>query len=216
MTPYKLIILFFLQPFFVTTQGQTTSNQVDSLVKSYISQLRERGIDTVCIYQDYCVGCEYSAAKDENICDFPGWIFLPTYIFWIDKGLSFMTKKDNCFDYSTIKIDNPKFWKLYFSNKDAIKQEQIKVPQFIEIKNGEKNIYSSIIDHSTRQNIKIITKNEVISKSLDDYSFSEKIGLSLKSNINYKYNSKTYLKKLQLLLDKTVEDQTKNLIKTRR
>ncbi|MDQ2721676.1 MAG: hypothetical protein M3Z26_18250, partial [Bacteroidota bacterium] len=184
----------------------------------YVGQLQKNGIDTVCIYQDYCVGCMYSFKKDEDKCDFNGWLFLPSYIIWLDKGVTFMTKKDNCFDYSTITLSNTNFWKFYFSNKDTINNQEIKMPEFVEIKNGKEQVYFSTIDHSYHQTIKMFVGQNSIDKDLNDYYFSKEIGVRPDKNINYAYNINSPLKKLQVILGQTIKDETKKqpLIKTRR
>ena len=205
--------MFFL---YNTVVGQNSAEHLDTIVKNYINELNSTGIDTVCIYKDYCVGCIYFSKKKEDKCDADGF-YVPTYIFWLDKGQTFMTLKDNCFDYSTLKIDNDSIWQFFSAKRDIIKKEEIKMPQYIEIKNGKEETYSSSVDHSRHQDIQmIIGQNIIIDKDLDDYYFSKEI--EEQKNINYEYNINSCLKKFQLLISNTIKTATQKqkLQKTRR
>jgi len=219
--PYSMkrcIIIFFLLLSIKTTYGQKSDELLNVHVKKHISDLNTKGIDTVCIYQAYCVGCLYRWENEEDECEFEG-IFISTYIFWIENGHSFMTKKDNCFDYSTQKIQNDSIWQFFFRNRDTIVKEEIKMPQFIEVKEGKEKIYSSSISHSRFQQIQIIVgRDTIINKELDDYHFSKEVGTLHQKNINYDYNINSQLKNFQLLISRSIKSATQKqkLIKTRR
>jgi hypothetical protein len=125
----------------------------------------------------------------------------------------------HCFDYSTIKIPNDSIWTTFFENQDTIKKEELKVPLFIEMRNGKEVFYSSTIDHSHHQGLKVIIgQYTLINKHLDDYYLIKKDGFSGQANINYEYNINSRLKNFQLLIDRTIERVTKlnPLTKSRR
>jgi hypothetical protein len=218
MTLSRLTFLFILFTSFNVVKGQTSTEHLDILISNYVTDLKIKHIDTVCIYQDYCVGCLYMWKKDEDKCNFKG-LFISTYIFWLYKGQTFMTKKDNCFDYSIIKIPHDSIWNTFFKNQDAIRKEELKIPQYVEIKYGKTEVYSSTIDHSYHQGLKVIVgQNTIIDKDLDDYYFTKKVGFNGQENINYEYNVSSQLKNFQLLIDRTIKRTTKinPLTKTRR
>jgi hypothetical protein len=218
MTLSRLTILFILIASFKIASGQTASEYLDTLVNNYVIELKTKNIDTICIYQDYCVGCLYTWKKDEDKCNFTG-LFIPTYIFWADKGQTFMTKRDNCFDYSVIKVSNDSIWTFFFTNQDTIRKEEIKIPQYIEIKNGKEEVYSSTIDHSYHQAIKVIVRQDIlIDKDIDNYYLTKEVGFRGQKNINYDYNINSYLKHVQLLIDRTIKTTLKKskLTKKRR
>lgn len=218
MTLPRLTFIFILYASFNVVNGQTSTEHLDTLVNNYVNELKVKNIDTVCVYQDYCVGCMYRWKKDEDKCNFEG-LFISTYIFWVDKGQTFMTKKDNCFDYSIIKITNDSIWTTFFKDQDKIKKEELKIPQYIELKNGKQEIYSSTIDHSRHQGLKVITgQDTLIDKDLDDYYLTKQVGFNGQANINYEYNINSRLKNFQLLIDRTIKRMTKlnPLTKTRR
>ena len=111
MTLRHLTIISFFLLSFMSVRGQATSKYLDTIVMNFISELRGKDVDTFCIYQEYCVGCYYKWINKEDRCDFEG-LYIPTYIFWLDTGQTYMTKKDNCFDYSTIKGENDSIWQF--------------------------------------------------------------------------------------------------------
>ena len=217
MTPLKLTILLSLTLAFGSTKAQNTSERLDSLVKKFVQQLADKKIDTVCIYEKYCVGYTTSWKNEEDKC-YTGGLLVSTYIIWLDKGQSIMTKKDNCFDYSTIQFTDEDFWDFYFINKDTLAKEEIKMPEFIEVVNGKQQTYSSIIDHSCHQTIKLFLKQLQIDKDLDEYYFEKEIGSAKSKNINYDYNINSFLKKLQTKIEQTIKNETtiQRLTKTRR
>jgi hypothetical protein len=105
MLPLKQIILLYFLSRSLASNGQnTTTDHLDSLVAKCIVQLKSNGIDSILIFQDYWPGSEV-VIKDnkENRCH--ATIYMPTYILWTKNGTSYLTKKDNCFDYSTIEIN---------------------------------------------------------------------------------------------------------------
>src|SRR5690606_4497454 len=148
---------------FNSAKAQNTNERLDTLVQDFVQQLFEKNIDTVCVYQKFCVGYSITWKNEKDKCNFKG-LLVSSYIIWLDKGQTFMTKKDNCFDYSTIKFRNEPFWDFYFANKYTIAKEEIKLPQFIEVVKGEKQIMSSSIDHSCHQQIKVFLHHLQIAK----------------------------------------------------
>lgn len=218
MTIFRLALILIL---FVSTNlanGQNSSDYLDTLVNNYVTDLKNKNIDTICVYEDYCIGCLYKWKKAEDKCNFDG-LFVTTYIFWTDKGKTYMTKKDNCFDYSIIRIPNDSIWTYFFKNRDTIKDQELKIPQYIEIKNGNEEIYTSSISHSQHQGIKIIVRQDtLINKYIDDYYLTRQIGFNGQININYEYNINSQLNYFQILIDRTIKRSTKQnpLTKTRR
>jgi hypothetical protein len=219
MTLRLLIISIIFFHSSIQVNGQTSPEQLDTLVKTYVYKLKKQGIDTFCIYQDYCAGCVYTWKAEEDKCSLKGHLYVPTYIFWLESGQTFMTKKDNCFDFSTIKIDSAPFWSFFFANEETMIKEEIKMPQYIEMKNEKEEIYTSSVAHSRHQGIKVILGQETtLYKDLDDYYFTKEIGFGQQKNINYEHNINTTLKEFQYLIANaiTIQTTTTTLRKTRR
>ena len=215
MTHLKLTSLLFLTLVFSSTKAQNTSEELDTIVKDYVQELANRKIDTICVYQKYCVGYITTWKNDEDKCN-AGGLFVSTYIIWLEKGQTFMTKKDNCFDYSTIIFRNETFWDFYFTNKDTLAKEEIKIPEFVKIVKGKEQIYSSSIDHSCHQEIKVFVKQLQIEKDLDEYNFEKEIGSAKNKNINYYYNINSFLKKLQTKIEHSIKSETKTQLLTKK
>ena len=217
MTHLKLTTIVLLTLVFSSTKAQNSSERLDTLVKEFVHQLADKKIDTVCVYQKYCAGFITTWKNDEYKCN-SGGMLVSTYIVWLDKGQTFMTKKDNCFDYSTIKFNNETFWDFYFNNKDILAKEEIKMPQYNAIVKGKEQIYYSNIDHSCHQEIKVYIKTLQIDKDLDEYNFEKEIGSAKNKNINYDHNINLFLKKFQTKIEQTITNETKinHLTKTRR
>jgi hypothetical protein len=209
-----LIFLVFIS----RVSAQNSSEHLDTVVRTFIKSLNSKGIDTVLIYQDYCVGCVHSFKPGEDICVFKGF-FIPTYILWLDNGQTYMTKKDNCFDYSIISIRTDSVWRFLFSNKKSLDTEEIKIPQYIVITNGKEKIYSTFIDHSAHEGIALtVGIDTIINRDLDEYYFSELIASGDQKNINYSHNMNSSLKRFQLVISETIQTaiHTQQLQKFRR
>lgn len=161
-----------------------------------------------------CIGCLFYTKKGDSICN-PKKTFDPTYIIWLDKGVTFMTKKDACFDYSVTAMSNTSFWKYYFDNKNAIKGEKLKNPQYTEIIQGKETTHSLEIDHSVHYNIEIKIGKDSITKDINEFYFTKEVGIHQGTNINYEYNMSSFTKKLQQLIIESISQQMKKKKVTR-
>ncbi|SNR35038.1 hypothetical protein [Flavobacterium sp. ov086] len=206
----RILFLFF---FFLTLLGKAQNNpevkvNVEDLVSNYIKQLNSRKIDTMCVYENYCVGSikiyEASLLDSKDFCmeDFPN---DPVYIFWIDNGRKKMTKISICSEYAESLDDDNIFWHMYFPNKDIIKKEEIKRFQY---KTSKKEIYTMMRDHSCHQNLKFIIGNQIIEKRFDFFNLIKEE--DAKVNINYNHNTNLKSKRLIDLLEKVTSEAEKN------
>jgi hypothetical protein len=203
----KFILLIIFQVFAISTFGQLSQQQLDSIVKKYTQNLQEKGIDTFCIYNEYCIGCLFQAVTGKNLC-VENFSSLPTYIFWKDKGKTFVTKKDICFDYSVQLVSNDSIWHYYFANKDKIKKEKLKIPQYVEIVNGKKKIRSLNIDHSIYFRITLNTKNDSVTKDINSFYLTKELGINEEMNINYEYNTLTSLNNLHVIFQSIIKQES--------
>jgi hypothetical protein len=159
--------------------------------EKFLLELKQQKVDTICVYENYSIG-NVQIIDKENEKDYCEFKFenIPTFIIWKKNGETFLTKTDNCFEYSVNKIDADKIWKNYFENKKTIQVEKIKNFQYAEIQNGKKVILTMMIDHSHHQNFKFIVKDKIIEKRFDDFDFQkvEESSDEKEININYKHN----------------------------
>lgn len=212
----KLLFILFGCINIAIFYGQNNSYQhLDTLVMTFVKELQSQNIDTICIYQDYCIGCRYSYENEDDKCSFSS-IFIPTYILWYKQGKTFLTKKDNCFDYSTIEIDSVTIWKLFIKHKKKIKKEKVKLFEYLVYREGKKQKFFMLIDHSMRQNFQMIIDGDTTILKFDDFDLKKED--SGYTNINYQHNQNLKGKKIVDELKKLVLyiEQKKILIKNRR
>ena len=207
-----ILLVFFTK---MVDAQDTSSEHLDSLVDDFVTELQVKNIDTICIFRDYCVGYYYSYNNEEDLCNDKD--IVQTYILWLEQGKTFLTKKDNCFDYSTIEIDSVSLWNYFLKNQQYIEKEEVKrFNEHIVYENHKKVIVFDMIDHSCRQDFKMIINKRIIRKHFNESDLQEKQGNNI--NMNYSYNqnlkSKKMIDELKQLTRK-VEDE-RRLSKTRR
>lgn len=192
-------ILIFVFHFSISCFGQSYSKQ-DSALNIFINQLQVKGIDTVCVYQQYCVGSNLLFLKlaGDTICKRSPFID-NTYILWKKDGITKMTFKTYCFDYDTIRVDAKRFWSFYTVNRRKMADKEIKPFEVVANINGKKTTLDVLIDHSCRQDIILIIGKRYKKLHLDDFQFEKNTHGG--NNINYTYNWNTKTKTLQVLLD---------------
>ena len=206
---FPLLLLLFAIPVY----AQLSQPQLDSVVKNYTQDLKRRGVDTICVFNEYCIGCFFYSEKDQCLEKI---LFLPTYIFWKEKGKTFMTKKNACYDYSTREISNDSFWYFYLANRDKIKKEELKIPQYIEMINGKKKIQSLPVDHGVYFQIIFDIAGNSMTKNFNSFYLTKELGEKEEHNINYEFNTKTFLNKLHESLLRTSKMEKKKLVETLR
>ena len=179
-----------------------------------MNELKQKKVDTICVFEDYSIGSIQVFDKDSenNYCEFE-FENPPTYIFWKQNGKTFLTKKDNCFEYSTTAIDAEKIWKNYFKNEKEIKEEKVKNFQFVEIENGKKTILDIMVDHSHHQNFKFIINGKINEKRFDDFDLQRNNESEI--NINYEHNTNLKSKFLANEISKLILENENLLTKKR-
>ena len=212
---FAIIILLF----FLTGDGkaQDPRELLDSLEKVTITQLTSRGIDKILVYEYTCTGCLYWWRYKEDSCDFKGnGIF--TYIVWFEEDKSFLTKIDNCFDYSIIRVEGDSLWDFYNANRNEIKNDIIKKPEYEITKNGSQYHVQSDVDHSKFESIKMFSgKLLELNREIKEYYFTRILNVG-DLNVNYEHNNQTKLRKFQQLWERTLDREVKKkrFIKKRR
>lgn len=209
----KNLILFIL--FFIFS-GNAQTNQklnINELVSNYIKELQNKKIDTICIYESYCVGYvmtfdEPLVGSKETCTDYL--TNEPIYIFWKEDGKTFLTKINYCWEFSKIEIYQDNFWKIYFSNKKNIEKERVKPFEFETFENSKNVKHLKMVDHSCHRNFKVLIKGETIEKRFDEFALQEKDEYSPELNINYEHNINLKSKQIIDILKKTTSEAEKN------
>jgi hypothetical protein len=206
----KLIMLLFMVCNSIYSQD-TSIEHLNDLVINFTKKLTEQKIDTICVYEEYSTGGSLlvsleDAEIDEPICDSKG-TYIPTYILWKQFGKTYITKLDNCFNFSTMTIDGEKLWYEVFKNKSLIKKERVKSFEYVVQENGKKVTYTKAEVHSNFKNFKLILGQEIIEQRFNSYQLQEKDNdyeAEINHNVNYEYNNSLKSKDLIDLLHKIV------------
>ena len=67
-------------------------------------------------------------------------ILIVAYLYILErKGKVYATRKDACYDFAVTTVSNDSIWRYYNLNKNRIKKEELKAPQYKETVNGRKN-----------------------------------------------------------------------------
>jgi len=188
---YLMIILVFSNVVYCQTTSYT-----------FVQELQNQGIDTICVYYDYCGFC-----SSPNICE----ELDSTYVFWKNQGKNFVKRMHSCYDFSTVEIDTVTFWNTFFENKETIKTEEIKSFTYSidTIRRRKKTIVSESslsVDDAGYQSYNMIINNDITDFYAGTIEFEQKYEFNDKNytNINYLYNNN--------LKGKIVFDEIKNLV----
>jgi hypothetical protein len=211
----KLLVILLLFISKVSYSQDTSYQYLDILVSDLVKELQLNNTDTICIYKNYCVGCVHIVENENDRCGYSS-IYMPTYILWLDQGKTFLTKKDNCFDYSIIEIDSISLWKTFFTYKNQIKKEKVKLFEYIVYENKRKKTYFIMRDHSDHQDFKMIVNGDTTALNFDEFDLEKECDGCI--NINFLHNHQLKGKKIIDELEKLVEkiEKEKLLDKIRR
>lgn len=212
----RILLLFLFCVTFIGNAQSYSEGKIDDLVSNYIKKLRSQKIDTICVYENYCVGCErtYNSSKiyDEETC-YDELKNEPAYIFWKEKGKTFFTKINTCFEYPGIIISKDDFWDIYFSNKILIQKEVVK-PFEYKISSNKNNETATLRSlHSTYQIFKMTNKDNTIIKNFDHFKLrktNEAFSNKTVNNINYEHNINLKSKLIIDILERITSEAEKN------
>jgi len=211
---HLFFILFFSIIIKSISYGQNIHQRLDSLTMNFVKELQLENIDTICVYKDYCIGCGKFLKYQEDSITYYCFHDISIYIFWVNQGKTFINKKDNCFDYSTVEIGSTSLWNIFFTYENQIKMEKVKPFEYLVCKNKKKKVYSISIDHSRHLNFKIIVDKDIVTMNFDEFDLEKEDNGYL--NINYSHNwnlkSKKIIDELKRLVSH-IEDEklfTKN------
>jgi hypothetical protein len=201
--------LYFLAFFFLlTTSVYGQKFPSDKQADAFVQSLQKQKTDAICTLKHDCIGCMYITEKNNTCEDKED----ETYIFWKQKGKTYLTKKDNCKTYPIIEIKKEDFWNFYFKNQATIASEKIKWPEYIVQKEDGEHLYGQSISHYGFDNIVMYTDNNPQPLDhLPDYYFDKNVkgGDKEYQNINYEYNTNSFTNqlrnKLTILIDKNKE-----------
>ena len=194
--------LFFAFLFESNSQNQKEYENVNEILRNYISQLKDSGVDTILAYQEVCLGSSGSIdVMLADTCYQYGENFTFTYCFWKKNGETNVSRidKESCYKFDTIEYSFDKIWEYYFLNQHDIANENLRAEYFY---NGDTLEYW--VDHYCLNEIVFVTPVDTLSFELSEYYF-EKYLFNNMENINYLDNCNTLRKKLQQLIRKELD-----------
>lgn len=203
----KIITILVLFLFSAPLYSQLTQPQLDSLVSMFKNSLKKRGVDTICVYKQYCTGCLFQPVKGGTLCT-ENYASMPTYVFWKEKGKTFATRKDICFDYNIQEIASDSIWTYYLQNQAAIRNEELKEPQYEETVNGNKKIRSVTVEHAVFFHLTIYIARNQLFKEINSFYFTQYLGPDEIPNVNYLYNNDTYLNKMHMIIQRIIKSDS--------
>jgi len=217
----RILLLFLFCVTFIGNAQSYSEGKIEQFVSDYIKNLQLNKIDTICVYESYCVG--YVMTFDSSIFDDPekctdDQTNSPVYLFWKEKGKTFLSKVNYCYEYSEIMISNDRFWEIYFSNKDIIENEKFKRFEYESEVNSKKKVYILGVDHTSHNNFKFIINNKIIEKRFNNFDLqkdhnSKEININYNNNINLK--SKSIIELLKQITSEAEKNNTFKKIKSR-
>jgi hypothetical protein len=197
-----------------TCLAQSYHDKLDSAINYDIKRLKEKGIDTVCVYRKYCVGCIMMLPPGTDTSCRRQPYENNTYFFWKKNGITWFTEKTACFNYDTISVNLHSLWFFYNSVKTRINSKEIRPAEVFIIDKGKRTTNYVMIDHDTHEDIFLMIDGVRKDLSLTEFEFEKVLeGSGRETNINYTYNWNTRLKKLQVLLDESVQTNVRKLKK---
>jgi hypothetical protein len=203
MKPKIIVFILILIAFNFTKSKDDSLNYLKLDVKKFISELKKKDVDTICIIEHYTQGGCYLGIDDTS--DY----FYQTYnILWKKDNVTYFTKVHHNFNYTIIEIQNEEIWDFFFKNIKSIKNENVKMFEYRPNVKNKDNINFIDISPTYHENFKFVINNELIEKDFNLFYFNKTYssGSEITTNMNYDYNmnlkSKLLLDKLNSLINK--------------
>lgn len=189
MTYRTLIFLLTTLLFSTSVSGQTKEN-VDTLVDDFTTSLRKKGIIKIGFTNHFCVGSliDPKEARKKDYCNYEV-IYYEVYVFWQDKGKTFLKKFDNCGPYNQIEIHDSIFFEFFDKYKDIIKNESVEPFQTVTIDGNNFTYQTSFAIHSCISEIMYCDNEDTIVKSINHYDLRKNFGDEKKGNVNWIRNN---------------------------
>ena len=179
--------LFCLLPKLALSQYEKSTLQLQR--DSLLTTLRQHGIDTICVYESYCVGCRGFRISEDSPCRTKG-ILIPTYLFWQQNGNNYGRKLDNCSIGGSKKLSLAAFWPYLLKYQHQIAKEKIK--QFVNMNHGGEAAFDFYI------------KADTISQYFSTINLAKRIKHPRRKNQYYRHNTHTHTAHLQRLLEESI------------
>ena len=196
----RLLTLTILLTQFLFSSGQEITVKINETIDS----LKQLQVDTLLIYKNYCVGCDFNEP-----CRFEPSMFL----FWKQNGQTLLKKFSNCERIQEILVINDSPLDFYSKHKATINSEKIEPPTYYEItkrnKKMDTTVWTQHVDHSTFYDFQFILNGLYVELSIDAFDLETKSMSHNKMNVFYERNNATKTKELIFLTDAAVSQFNK-------
>ncbi len=175
--------------------------QVDSLTTA----LRRQGVDTICVYRSYCVGCRGGRIADNSPCAPKGFL-IPTYIFWKSHARTCVAYRDNCTRRATVGVSKNLFWDYLTNHKAEIKKGEIKAFTVVDKKVDNGMPHSWTRDHGMHYSYVFYIQNDTVHHYINafDVQREKKFQKKKSRNVYYKQNTSSPIWKVVKQLEEAV------------
>lgn len=189
MTYRTFIFLLTTLLFSTRVSGQTKEN-VDTLVDNFTNSLRKKGIIKIGFTNHFCVGSliDLKEARKKDYCHYEV-IYYEVYVFWQDKGKTFLKKFDNCGQYNHVVINDTVFFDFFYKYKYIIKNENVEPFQTVTINGNNFTYQTSFAFHTCESLIMYCDNEDTIVKSIDHNALKKNLGDENKGNVNWIRNN---------------------------
>lgn len=194
LIPITCMLLLFYS---TIISAQTSKHSKQDLKRMIDSLNHNEAVDTFFNYTLTCMG-----GLRIDTCNY----YDPEYLFWRQKGETFLKKFDDFRFYKAVSLDSINALTFYLTHKNQIDKEQIKPPTYIQSKKG--NVVteiSSTTDHTCYYEMTFMINGENIFKRVSDYDLTFIKFDNGKKNLYYNYNRKTNLRSLIVKIDELLK-----------
>ncbi len=193
MNRTKMFFIFFT----ILAYGKIYS-QIDSLsrhseVNEFIKELVEKKVDTICDYETF------SRKKGQIVAQ---------YIFWKENGKTKLKKLEEGKVNPIIDVQIEEIWEYFFSNLEAMKNEEVKSFAFME---DNETIDVAAYGEGVKQ-FNLFLNGYILKCWTEDSFFTktQKIGNKIQTNVNFEDNKNSKLKFVIDKLDMAIQNLEKN------
>ena len=164
-----------------------------------IDSLKKAGIDTFFVYYPYCYSDGYyipDNSTKEQVREIECENTKQTFIFYRQKGITFVTKINECYRFSPIRLDTSKAFSFFFTNfQKLLIEDFIRESAYID-KKGEKqglgsehSCYNTLYLSLTQSKYYWLDRNHFKEKIQDNHNLKK-----MRTNMFYEHNAKTPVK----------------------
>lgn len=195
----KNLLFVFVLLLTATSFAQRDKEDVESMVDTFTSALKEREIFNFFTTTRYCDGnIQMIQMPNGRMCTSKG-TFYETYIFWQEEGKSYGKKIDNCGMFGSIELPNSDVYNYFTTHFEAIKSNPVKG---YEIAQKETGPLQRTEINNCHKAFTLSNANDTFSQKFKPFDLTND---AVETNIHYEYNQQLKIVQLDSLVDTAIE-----------